>query len=255
VTAGVPILMYHAFSRTEAASRFVLPARRFRRQLAVLRLLRYRPLSLTAYAELRRSDGALPGRSFVVTIDDAYVDVRTVAAPVLHRRGVPATLFVPSGYVGRVNDWDARGRGLLGRPVLTWHELDALPDEFEIGAHTRTHPRLPELDAEQAIREIDGSRTDIARELKRVPASFSYPFGATSVALEAAVAQLGFSCACGVRDGLNSGETSLYALRRIEIYGTDSLLRFMLKLRTGRRDPRLVELLPRLPRRRPTTRP
>jgi len=190
-----------------------------------------------------------------VTIDDAYVDVQTVAAPILHRRGVPATLFVPSGYVGRVNEWDARGGALLGRPLLTWHELDALPDEFEIGAHTQTHPRLPELDAEQAVSEIDGSRTDIARELKRVPSSFSYPYGATSVALEAAVAQLGFSCACGVRDGLNPAESSLYALRRIEIYGTDSLLRFVLKVWTGRRDPRLVELLMRLPRRRSTARP
>jgi len=56
-------------------------------------------------------------------------------------------------------------------------------------------------------------------------------------AVEAAVAEVGFACACGVCDGFNTAATSLFALRRIEIHGTDSLLRFIVKLLTGRRNP------------------
>jgi peptidoglycan/xylan/chitin deacetylase (PgdA/CDA1 family) len=136
-------LMYHAFSATEPASRFVVPERRFRRQLALLRLLRYRPLSLTAYAELRRTKRRPPRRAFVVTIDDGYADVATVAVPALRRLGVPATLFVPSACIGRANEWDAPGEPLHGRALLSWQELRNLPDEIAIGAHTMTHPRLP----------------------------------------------------------------------------------------------------------------
>jgi len=99
-----------------------------------------------------------------------------------------------------------------------------------------THPRLPELNLVQAVGEIDGSRTAIARELDRVPKSLAYPCGSTRRSRRRSQRSAS-RCACGVCDGFNTAATSLFALRRIEIHGTDSLLRFIVKLLTGRRNP------------------
>jgi hypothetical protein len=43
----------------------------------------------------------------------------------------------------------------------------------------------------------------------------------------------GFLGGCGAASGLNTLITPLHALRRIEVYGTDSLLQFALALRLG----------------------
>jgi peptidoglycan/xylan/chitin deacetylase (PgdA/CDA1 family) len=51
-------------------------------------------------AELRR--GRLPrGGRVLVTLDDAGRDTARIACPILRRCGVPATLFIPTGLVGR----------------------------------------------------------------------------------------------------------------------------------------------------------
>lgn len=58
-------------------------------------------------ADLRR--GRVPsGGHVVITFDDASLDTCTAAFPILRRHGIPATLFVPTGLVGRAGPfwWD-----------------------------------------------------------------------------------------------------------------------------------------------------
>lgn len=67
----------------------------------------FQPLSLKE--GLRRlSEGTLPPNAVCLTFDDGYSDNLTVAAPILKRFGVPATVFVASGFLdGRVM-WNDR---------------------------------------------------------------------------------------------------------------------------------------------------
>lgn len=44
--------------------------------------------------------GTLPARAACITFDDGYVNNLTVAAPILRARGLPATVFVSTGYIG-----------------------------------------------------------------------------------------------------------------------------------------------------------
>ena len=65
----------------------------------------------------RLEDGTLPARAVAVTFDDGYVDNLRVAKPILEKHGVPATVFLATGYVGRHSEfwWDELTRLILGR--------------------------------------------------------------------------------------------------------------------------------------------
>lgn len=56
------------------------------------------PLS-EAVARLRA--GSLPPRAVSITFDDGYANNRELAAPILKARGIPATIFIATGYIGR----------------------------------------------------------------------------------------------------------------------------------------------------------
>jgi peptidoglycan/xylan/chitin deacetylase (PgdA/CDA1 family) len=74
----------------------------------------FQPLSLLEFIErLRR--GRLPSRAVVVTFDDGYEDNLSRAKPILSRYGVPATVFVTTGYMGGDREfwWDELERLLL----------------------------------------------------------------------------------------------------------------------------------------------
>jgi len=234
---GPVILMYHAFG--EPASRFVCPPSRLAAQLRWLARRRRPVLPLAELAEHRQAHTLPPAGSVVVTIDDGYTDTAAVAAPVLRQHGVPATVFVISGLVESAEARPGGPPDLARRPLMSAEQLRALPaDKIEVGAHTRTHPLLPELSAEALDGEVAGSRADLAGLLGAPPAAFAYPHGRTSPDAVAAVERAGFTAACGIERGLNDPGTPLLELRRTPVDGDDSLLRFVLAVWSG--DPDLL---------------
>lgn len=229
----VPILMYHAFGDTERASRYVMPARRFAQQMTWLRRMGYRVIGLEELLRHRREFRMPQARSVVITIDDAYRDTVSHAYPVLRRHRIPATVFVVSDRVGGANTW-SDGNGLQGRGLMTWEQIvQLMKDGIEIGAHTGTHPRLPQLTRDEIQHEMVGSKRTLEERLRLPIRTFAYPYGEYDATCEQVAEQTGFWCACGVEPGLNTLGTPLYALRRVEIDGTLSLFRFMLAVVVG----------------------
>lgn len=50
-------------------------------------------------AVTRLSEGRLPSRGCCITFDDGYADNLTLAQPILEKHGIPATVFVSTGYL------------------------------------------------------------------------------------------------------------------------------------------------------------
>jgi peptidoglycan/xylan/chitin deacetylase (PgdA/CDA1 family) len=239
LTRGTAILMYHSFGgRDEPASRFVVPVGRFEQHLRTL-ARRGRPvLRLEELADGRREGRLAPAGAVVITMDDGYADNRELAAPLLRRFGFPATVFAVSDRIGGAADWDGAGE-LNGRRLVDWDDLRALRESrVAVGAHTRTHPRLPELDEQALADEVGGSRTALDKRLGPPVDTFAYPYGRVSRDAVAAVGRAGFACACGIKRGLNYPGTPLLELRRVPVDGDVSMLRFVLGVRFG--DPDLV---------------
>jgi peptidoglycan/xylan/chitin deacetylase (PgdA/CDA1 family) len=107
------VLMYHRIDEPEASPLLdpaLISATPQAFEVQIEYLAAHRPcLSLADLFAVRRGERPLPPGAVMVTFDDAYRDFGTHAWPVLRRCGVPATLFVPTGYPGdpsRAFWWD-----------------------------------------------------------------------------------------------------------------------------------------------------
>lgn len=150
-------------------------------------------VQVEALTTLRRGgETSADGRHRVaVTFDDAFENFGTVAWPRLRDAGLPATLFVVTGHVGETNVWGGRpSPGIPVLPLMTWEALGAAAAEgVTIGAHTRTHPHLPDLDAARLDDELAGCRADLAGRLGCQATTFAYPYGDVSAAVTATAAR------------------------------------------------------------------
>lgn len=101
---GFLALMYHSVADSARAPYLApgsaIPADIFERQLRLLRRT-CNVISLAAAVDCQLSGREPPANAVVITFDDGYLDNFDVAAPLLAKYGLPATLFVCTGYVAR----------------------------------------------------------------------------------------------------------------------------------------------------------
>ncbi|MBI48401.1 MAG: polysaccharide deacetylase [Marinobacter sp.] len=93
------ILMYHRFHSGNGIDGF------FESQVRHIKN-HYQPFSLVGLLAHIDKHGSVPKHAIVVTVDDGYRDFYQEAFPVLHKHGVPATLFATTGFIdGRLWLW------------------------------------------------------------------------------------------------------------------------------------------------------
>ncbi len=106
---GAVVLMYHSVADHRYSKwidpRFHVPCGVFEEQMSFLasnkRVIRLSEL-VAALVNGRRLDAG----TTVITFDDGCLDTLEIAAPILDRYGLPATVFLPTGYVDRgENQW------------------------------------------------------------------------------------------------------------------------------------------------------
>jgi peptidoglycan/xylan/chitin deacetylase (PgdA/CDA1 family) len=175
--------------------------------------------------------GTLPARAVALTFDDGYASVVETAWPLLRERGLPATMFVVSGYLtGDLRfGWDAHEPHHDRHRLVRSDELRAVADDgLDIGSHTVTHPWLPRLDADDLKRELVDSRTALAELLGRPVTSLAYPTGGWDPAVRAAAADAGYRLGITVDRGLNTRRTPYLSLRRAFVPTEPEDLRLLL---------------------------
>jgi peptidoglycan/xylan/chitin deacetylase (PgdA/CDA1 family) len=125
--------MYHSISEEKETGihpyyRINTSPSRFREQMCHLKEKGCRVISLSeaiALSHPAKEELGLPspleGRFVVLTFDDGYQDFLTEAFPILQDLGYPATIFLPTGFIGK----KTRAK-FKGKPCLTWEEVRAL---------------------------------------------------------------------------------------------------------------------------------
>jgi peptidoglycan/xylan/chitin deacetylase (PgdA/CDA1 family) len=188
------VLCYHGVSEGWPSDLAVTPER-MERQLESLVNRGYRGATFTAAVTERSHE-----HTIVVTFDDGYSSVRSLAAPILARLGLPGTVFVTTQFVGSDEpmSWPGIEQWLNGQWAnellpMDEGELRALADSgWEVGSHTHTHPYLPELTDSALREEMEQSKQALERVLQRTCSAVAYPYGAWDDRVVRAAANAGY---------------------------------------------------------------
>jgi peptidoglycan/xylan/chitin deacetylase (PgdA/CDA1 family) len=216
--ARLVILYYHAVPLAMRA--------RFARQLDIL------GASAEAVVPPDFQGNAPPGQLLVaITFDDAFVSVVENAVPELAARGMAATLFAPSGQLARHPEWymetTAEDRF---ESVASAELLKNLPPFLTVGAHSITHPFLPEIDCERAAMEIVGSRADLKRITGRDVVTFSFPYGEYDDHVVELCRSAGYRFAYTTAPAMVDPADTSFLRGRVLVELDDSPLEFWLKM-------------------------
>ena len=173
-------------------------------------------------------------RTVVLTFDDGYAD-NLVACEELHKRGMRATWFIVSGFIGQEPGWQADGRP-RGR-LLNSAELKSMhADDFEIGSHTVSHVRLTEMDETRTRAELVTSKAALEDILGNEVSSFAYPYGDWNEYCAHSVREAGYRGACTTRSGWALRDDDPFRLRRLAVFNTDTVGSLARKLYLGDND-------------------
>jgi peptidoglycan/xylan/chitin deacetylase (PgdA/CDA1 family) len=227
----IPILCYHNIGQSPGGSRFTLlyvGQRQLARQLWTIRRLGLRGVSMGE--GLSHLGGKAKSKLVVLTFDDGYTDTLTQALPVLQEYGFTATCYIVSGAVGTYNQWDAEFLS-ENKPLLSDAQIRQwLAAGMEIGSHSRSHPKLQDLDDESAYREIAGSREDLRNAFGVPIEHFSYPFGRFADATAELVRRAGYRSAVSLQRGIACAKDDPHRLPRIFVNGDRSWGKFALQV-------------------------
>lgn len=185
------VLMYHRFDEGRYPSTSVR-LEQFQAHLDYLAEENYTVWPLTQLAQALLENRPIPARTVVISVDDAYLSVYTVAFPLLKQRGWPMTVFVSTEATN------------LGRQdVMSWEQMREMQQHgVEFANHTVSHPHLPrrtegEDTASWKARirhEIEQAQQDLREGLGiEPPMLFAYPYGEYDATVAAIVKELGYT--------------------------------------------------------------
>jgi peptidoglycan/xylan/chitin deacetylase (PgdA/CDA1 family) len=221
--------MYHFFGNAPGADpeKLFVGARAIAAQLDYLQRRGWHALTLDEF--LAALDGRrAPRRSYLLTIDDGHESVARIAAPMLAAVGIPSVLFVCPALLGGRAEWSA---AYAGERLADAHELKELPGlGMELGVHGWDHTRMAGLDEAALHAHTVAARAELEAATGVRARSFAYPYGTHVAATRRAVAAAGYDVAFAV-----AREHGRFAVDRVFVRSTDSLLQFRFKLSWGYR--------------------
>lgn len=204
--------MYHDVSAapvgiTGGAGYFSVSEASFARQLSALHTAGLRGCSL---ADALRDETS---RAVAITFDDGDLGQATRAFPALVARGMTATFFITTSWIGTPG-------------YASWDQLKEMRAAgMSIESHTHTHPFLSELDAAALRDELRRSRELLDEHLEQRTSMIALPGGdAPRRELRGMLADEGYAVVATSRWGANRGarEGNPLFVRRCTVRGESS---------------------------------
>lgn len=172
----VTILMYHGLTQDDQPGDWVhVRESEFEHQMAYLRR-QCNPVSLATMLEMFEQNDVVPN-SVVVTFDDGYQSIASLAEPILQRHEIPFTLFLTSGFIAESDDtrsylWTDRVQMLIqsGRAQACDLSRFSLPsvtlggNSEAIRSMTGLIERLKQIDNDTRIDVIDYLEQSLAAD-------------------------------------------------------------------------------------------
>ena len=236
----IPILVYHQIAEAPPKgspfrSLYVAPGD-FARQMAFLKLLGYRGLSMGDL--LPYLNGEKKGRVVGITFDDGYQNNIANALPVLKKQRFSSTCYAVSGLLGQTNSWD-KHLGIAQAPLMTEDDVRQwVVGGQEIGSHTHQHLDLLGTDDEACRADIALGKTSLEAIVGRPVDHFCFPYGRYEPKHAVIAREAGFKSATTTQRSRCHAQTDLVQLPRVPVLRSTSLPVFWMKIATAYEDRR-----------------
>jgi hypothetical protein len=217
-TLEVPILMYHRIAVLKGDEPAVtvgltVDPGEFQLQMAWLHDHGYTTITQLQLYNALMEGAPLPDKPIMLTFDDGYRGVATVAAPMMSQFG-----FVGTAYI--ITDRIAQNRK-TAPTWLTWPQLRTLEQRgWDIGSHTVAHTEIPSMTPAAAMKTLRQSRFTLERHLGHPVQWFCYPAGSVDAKSVEAVKKAGYVLATTTKSGLTLSAQDPLQLERIRVSNT-----------------------------------
>jgi len=221
---SVRILCYHGVNQSPT-NQYSIATSDFASQVKFLKK-NYKIISIDQLATLLAENQPIPPKTIAISFDDGFEDFYCCAFPILKRFNIPATSFIPTGFVD-----DSVGlrntKKLPQNDFLSWNQIREMSQSgIDFGSHTVSHNSLRKLSRKEIQYELAYSKTRLESELGKPIKGFAFPYGTfrdISPAIEPLIAELGFSWAVTSISGVNKFFSNPYRLHRTVIQKEDQL--------------------------------
>lgn len=217
-TLRVPILMYHRIAvlngdEPSVTVGLTVDPGEFQLQMAWLHDHGYQTITQLQLFEALMQGKALPEKPILLTFDDGYRGIATIAAPIMKQFGYIGTAYV-------ITDRIAEKRN-AAPTWLTWSQLRILEQRgWDIGSHTVSHTEIPHMSPEAAMKTLRQSRFTLERHLGHPVQWFCYPAGSVDQKSVEAVRKAGYVLATTTKSGDTLSARDPLQLERIRVSNT-----------------------------------
>lgn len=199
-----PILLYHHLGDTKstdpAVTEYFVGAEQFTDEMQTLFDLGYRTITVTELVNAIRHGGNLPNKPVIISFDDGFESVNTIAYPIMETFGFVGVTYVPARVIN-VPGYESAD------------ELKQLVSSgWEVGSHSFSHPFLTKSD--NLTLEIGGSKAIIEKLIGSPVYSFAYPYGDTNADITNRVAAY-YSSGAGLGDFVRQGDKYFLSRRPV----------------------------------------
>ncbi len=172
---NVPVLYYHhiqPYAQAQERGQMSLTVDNgvFDLQMQYLSTHGYTTLKAEQLVDALHTHTALPAKSAIITLDDAYDDNYTYAFPIFQKYHITANLMVPTGLLGNRSATNS---------YFTWDQLKEMVNSGLLSAsnHTWSHHAMGSGSADQNQFEIATPQQQLLQNLGKTNTVFTYPYG------------------------------------------------------------------------------
>jgi len=171
-------------------------------------------------------------RQVALTFDDGYESFYLHAYPILSELGIPATVFIPAGFIGKTDLWDYTGK-IFPKKHLSISQVErlSLSDGITFGSHGLTHSSLTGMSDRLLKIELSKSKDIIENISGKKIHYLSYPFGRYNRMVEVAAMEAGYKKGLSLTFRKKDGRS--FSMPRIAIYAFDTPFSVISKLNRG----------------------
>jgi peptidoglycan/xylan/chitin deacetylase (PgdA/CDA1 family) len=230
------VLMYHKVQAIDLPDPLTISVRKFSAQLQYLISHGYNTISFGELNEHITSNAPLPPKAVLITFDDGYQDNFLYAYPLLVKYKVKANIFLIGGKVCSLQEDENNYLNSLELRVMN-------SGLVEYGFHSFTHRDFALMSLSEMETDINSMQNQFKRFGIKCEPCFAYPYGSfhrksreKQQAMEAIFKKYGILFAFRIGNRINKLPLkNNYLIHRIDVTGKESLWKFKLMCRFGKK--------------------